>query len=166
MEPDIKLLINGEEFTLSNELRKTINEQIIQRNPFARVGHGEKYFFIDGQDDIASFSETNNRLDRKQEVHANYFNNYMYARQTMLHQLLYRKLLQFAYKWNAFDNRPWDSITDHFYIVYNYTYKKFEFAASTTLKQNTVYFATISAAKKAIEDVVEPFCKEYPEFDW
>lgn len=166
MEPDIKLLVNGEEVEITGELAKMINEQARQRNPFMRVEYSEKYFFIDGQDDIASFSETNNRLDRKQEVHANYFNNYMYARQTMLHQLLYRKLLQFAYKWNAFDNRPWDNITDHFYIVYNCTYKKFEFAASTTLKQNTVYFATISAAKKAIEDVVEPFCKEYPEFDW
>ena len=24
----------------------------------------------------------------------------------------------------------------------------------------------VQAAKKAIEDVVEPFCKEYPEFKW
>lgn len=137
-----------------------------QKNPFMKVNYGEKYFFIDGKDDIVEFAETNHRGDREQETHANYFNNYMYARQTMLHQLLYRKLLQFAYKWNAFDNRPWDGITDHFYIVYNYTYKKFEFAASTTLKQGTVYFATISAAKKAIEDVVEPFVTKYPEFNW
>lgn len=166
MKPDIKLLIDGKEVEITGELAKMINEQVRQKNPFARVEYGEKYFFIDDQDDITSFSETNNCLDRQRETHANYFNNYMYARQAMLHQLLYRKLLKFAYEWNAFDNRPWDGITDHFYIVYNYTYKRFEFAASTTLKKDAVYFATISAAKKAIGDAVEPFCKDHPEFVW
>ena len=65
MEPDIKLLINGEEVEINNELMKMINEYR-QRNPFTRVEYGEKYFFIDGKDDIVEFAETNHHRDREQ----------------------------------------------------------------------------------------------------
>ena len=167
MKPEIKVLVNGTEIAISDELIEMINEQHRQRNPFARVKYSEKYFYIDNQDNITEWSDANTCLDRSRENHANYFNNYMYARQTMLYQLLYRKLLKFAYEWNAFDNQPWDGKIDHFFIEYSYQSKKFECGVADYLKkQGTIYFTTQYAAKKAIEDVVEPFVKQYPEFNW
>lgn len=159
------IVINGKKAELTEEQLKALGI-VTKKSPFERVAKAEPYYYIDAFDRIQTFADNREDADNTSFEASNYFNDKAMAQQVRLHQLLYRKLLQFAYKWNAFDNRPWDSITDHFYIVYNYTYKKFEFAVSTTLKQGTVYFSTITAAKKAIEDVVEPFCKEYPEFNW
>lgn len=47
----------------------------------------------------------------------NYFNDKEFAQQVALHQLLYRKLLKFAYD-NGCEDEAWNGTNDHWLIVY------------------------------------------------
>lgn len=168
MKPEIKVLVNGTEIAISDELIEMINEQHRQRNPFARVKYSEKYFYIDNQDNITEWSDANTCLDRSRENHANYFNNYMCARQTMLHQLLYRKLLKFGYDNECEDIAEWEDCNNsHYKIFYRFDNKAFCVDSNDIFKQQgVVYFSSGEAAKRAINEVVKPFMEEYPEFTW
>lgn len=97
---------------------------------------------------------------------ANYFNDKNFANQVALHQLLYRKLLKYAYD-NEFEDEEWDGTKMHAYIIYNFTRKDYDIRWTRNEKEpGTVYFKTPTRATAALNEVVMPFVKEYPEFVW
>ncbi len=99
---------------------------------------------------------------------ANYFNDKDFAMHVALNQLLYRKLLQYAYNNNVIDTNPWDGITTHYYILQHYISEGcYSIVLGYTWSEVlpcTVYFKDSAAALHAIEDVVRPFKEEYPDF--
>ena len=102
----------------------------------------------------------------KYESESNYFNDKNFANQVALHQLLYRKLLKYAYD-NGFEDEEWNGTNMHAYIIYNFTRKDYDIRWTRSEKEpGTVYFKTPTRATAALNEVVMPFVKEHPEFVW
>ena len=68
------------------------------KNPFDRVNNNELYYLLDSDDIVTEIREANETFDDKQYGCSNYFNDKDFAKQVMLHQLLYRKLLKFKFE--------------------------------------------------------------------
>ena len=102
----------------------------------------------------------------KYESELNYFNDEQFAKQVALHQLLYRKLLKFAYD-NECTDKEWDGTNVHVYIIYNSTKKDYDIRWTRDEKEpGTVYFKSTTWATAALNEVVMPFVREHPEFVW
>lgn len=177
------IVINGKRAELTKEQLKTLGVEV-RKNPFERCAAGEKYVTILGDDAIREFFDNNDLCDNGVYNAVNYFNNEQFARQVALHQLLYRKLLKFAYdnecedtaEWNGMVNPTYDSTCDntaewskrkqHYSVRYSYEDSAFVVFCQYDDKGQGVYFSSEEAAKQAIEEVVKPFVKEHPDFVW
>lgn len=98
---------------------------------------------------------------------ANSFNDWEFANQVYLHELLNRKLLKYAWD-NEAEDCEWDiKLKSHYYITFNIEAKRFNIEENFICKiANTVYFSSANVAKKAIEDVIKPFMEEHKDFEW
>ena len=153
-------VINGKKIELTEKQIKALGFEI--RKPlFERVTDGGPYYFISCYGDIDADSREDDRLFDN----VNYFNDEYFANQVALHQLLYRKLLKFAYE-NDCEDREWGTEHEHWHIYYDTPSGKFNIDVNDAFKYQGVYFSTRESARRAIEEVVKPFMKEHPEFVW
>lgn len=158
---EIKLTIDGKEIQLTDEQLKMLGIETRKR-PFDRVDDDEPYYFINCYGGI----EAGSCQDDVLFDNVNYFNDKNFANQVALHQLLYRKLLKYAYD-NEFEDEEWDETKMHAYIIYNFTRKDYDIRWTRSEKEpGTVYFKTPTRATAALNEVVMPFVKEHPEFVW
>ena len=162
---EIQLIVNGKEVQLTEEQIKAINFTLegTHQNPFDRI-NGE-YYFIDETGKVDSCSDDRDSFDDSLYAESNYFNDEQFANQIALHQLLYRKLLKFAYD-NDCEDREWGTKYEHCRIYYDTDSDKFGIDINDAFKYQGVYFSTRQGAYRAIEEVVKPFMKEHPEFVW
>ena len=163
---EIKLIIDGKEVQLTDEQLKMlgIEPEKKRKNPFDRVN--DTYFCITSDNKISSHTDDDGTYDRSLYNVTNYFNDEAFTKQVALHQLLYRKLLKFAYDNECEDTAEWDEKNAHWTIYYNHNRYKFEADNWGTFHRSDVYFSSEEGAKAAIKEVVEPFVKEHPEFVW
>ena len=162
------IVINGKKIELTEEQLKQlgIEPEKKRNNPFDRVPTSEVYSSIAG-DSIESYCERGDTLDNELFATANYFNEEAFAQQVYLHQLLYRKLLKFAYENECEDTAEWNGENAHWNIICAMDTKDFVVCSHYNSKEQCcVYFSSDEAAKRAGREVVEPFMKEYPEFVW
>ena len=165
---EIKLTIDGKEVQLTGDQLRMLGIEVEnKKNPFLRVNPdvNDKYYYIRVSGDVADYRDVNDNADRLLYEASNYFNDKDFAQQVALHQLLYRKLLKFAYDNNCEDTE-WNAQSVHWYIYYKTADNKFDIDANNEFKQQGVYFSTSLCAERAIKDVVEPFMKEHPDFVW
>lgn len=94
-------VINGKTIKLTDEQIEALGIETRKRL-FDRVDDGGPYYFINCYSDI----EADSREDDALFDNVNYFNDMYFANQVALHQLLYRKLLKFAYE-NECEDREW-----------------------------------------------------------
>ena len=162
----IQLIVNGKEVQLTEEQIKAINFTLegTHQNPFERV-NGE-YYFINETGKVDSCCDDRDAFDDRVYVGLNYFNDEQFANQIALHQLLYRKLLKFAYDNGFEDTAEWNGGNEHWAIRYNSYRNEFRLYYQDGYKAHEVYFSSEEGAKRAIKEVVEPFMKEHPEFVW
>lgn len=162
------IVINGKRAELTEEqLRQLgIKPEKKRKNPFERVTKGRQYYLISGGGNIASCTENTDSYDNDAYCAVNYFNDKQFAKQVALHQLLYRELLKFAYDNECEDTAEWDGDHEHWAIRYNSYRNEFRLYYQDGYKAQEVYFSSEEGAKRAIEEVVEPFMKEHPEFVW
>lgn len=162
------IVINGKKAELTDEQLKQlgINVKVKKETPFARHSN-ELYWFINTMNVVVGEHDCNDDFNNDVYDNVNYFNDYKFAEQVALHQLLYRKLLKYAYEndavvndWNDLDSKKYliaKSIDDNkFYVDWNHTIKHV----------CSIYFNSKEVAEQAIENVVEPFMKEHPDFVW
>ena len=163
---EIQLIVNGKEVQLTEEQIKAINFTLegTHQNPFDRV-NGE-YYFINETGKVDSCSDDRDAFDDRVYAASNYFTDKDFAKQVSLHQLLYRKLLKFAYDNGYEDTTEWDGVNPHLHIIYNKVNDVFIIMKKLAYKDFTVYFSSEEGAERAIEEVVKPFMKEHPEFVW
>lgn len=163
---EIKLTIDGKEVQLTEEQLRSLGIEIEEKrkNPFDRVN--DTYFCITSDNKISSHTDDDGTYDRSLYNIVNYFNDKALARQVALHQLLYRKLLKFAYDNGFEDTKKWESYNRHWRIYYDHINNDFTIIEDTSAQNQCVYFSTGVGAKRAIEEVVKPFVKEHPEFKW
>lgn len=165
---EIKLTIDGKEVQLTDEQLKMlgIEPEKKRKNPFERVAEDEVYFQIGIDGDVFSLYEYGTTSDEDSVLCVNYFNDEAFAKQVALHQLLYRKLLKYAYDNEFEDTAEWDGTNLHWAIRYDYACGTFTTDYQNTYGAQEVYFYSEKDAERAIEEVVEPFIKEHPEFVW
>ncbi len=161
---DNYIVINGKRTELTEEQLKALGIEV-RKNPFERCAAGEKYVTIIGDDSIREFFDNNDLSDNCVYNAVNYFNNEQFARQVALHQLLYRKLLKFAYDYGC-EDKEWNNTNEHWLIVYHPLNDDFIIENVYCAKEHTVYFSTEEGASRAISEVIRPFMKKHPDFVW
>ena len=157
-------VINGKKIELTEKQIKALGFEA-RKNPFERVANGNVYYRVTEYGNIDEFIERSDLTDSNLYSNVNYFNDDSVAQQVALHQLLYRKLLKYAYDTGTIDDQPWSGVASHYAV--DYCLDKIGFSTGEwvmTWRPGTVYFKTKQAAKNAIRDVMEPFIKEHPEF--
>ena len=158
-------VINGKKIELTEKQIKALGI-VTKKNPFGRVAKLEMYCYIDAFDEVHCVADEADQSDDMSFECSNYFNEKAFAEQVALHQLLYRKLLKYAYD-NEFEDEKWDGTKMHAYIIYNFTRKDYDIRWTRNEKEpGTVYFKTPTRATAALNEVVMPFVKEHPEFVW
>lgn len=159
-------VINGKRIELTNEQVKALG--IKRNNPFERANPdaNDKYYYIRASGDVADYHDVNDDGDRLLYEASNYFNDEQFAEQVALHQLLYRKLLKFAYDNECEDNQTWNDVNCHYYIGYNINEDQFYTDATVAFKHNDVWFCSRDSANRSIEEIIKPFMEEHPEFVW
>ena len=157
-------VINGKRVELTDEQVKALG--IKRKNPFERVAKYDAYYTVLSSGSVGYMEDYLDCQDDSQYDAANYFNDKDFAQQVALHQLLYRKLLKFAYDNECEDNQTWNKVNCHYYIGYNINEDQFYTDATVAFKHNDVWFCSRDSANRAIDEVIKPFMKEHPEFVW
>ena len=167
---EIKLTIDGKEVRLTDEQAKMLKLELLLKmkssNPFERVEKHTEYYCIKETGEIYDYYEDGDSFDNTLYSESNYFNDKNFANQVALHQLLYRKLLKYAYDNECEDTAEWDGTNLHWAIRYDYACGTFTTDYQNTYGAQEVYFYSEKDAERAIEEVVEPFIKEHPDFVW
>ena len=162
------IVINGKKAELTEEQLKQLGIKTKEKeNPFTRK-IDKSYFYISAGNALMTDVDNNTVVDIALYDNLNYFNDYNFTEQVALHQLLNRKLLKYAWD-NEAEDRSWNGDNLHYYIIRDNKYCNGRYFVSYRdyLKENSaVYFSKKGVAEKAIEDVIKPFMKEYPEFIW
>lgn len=152
-------VINGKRVELTDEQVKALRIET-RKNPFSKETTTYVFTIVepDGVDAVPNSSELYDA--------ALSFNDKQFAEQVALHQLLYRKLLKFAYDNGFEDNQAWNKTNYHYYIDYNIDDGQFYPDAAGIFKHNDVWFCSKTSANRAIREVIKPFIEEHPEFVW
>lgn len=160
---EIKLTIDGKEVKLTEEQLKVLGIEIEEKrkNPFERSDKYDCYYYI-AEYGVDDHVEECDSIDQNLYDRANYFSDKDFAKQVALHQLLYRKLLKFAYD-NGFEDG--DKIS-RYYVAYFPKTNAFVVRTDEAFRAPWVYFSSYEGAMRAITQVAEPFMKEHPEFVW
>lgn len=158
-------VINGKRIELTDAQAKVLGIET-PKNPFERVKDGDTYYRVTEYGNVDDYVESGDYTDHNLYRTNNYFNDDSVAQQVALHQRLYRKLLKFAYDNECEDTAEWDGENQHWCIYYGNSRKRFDTTWHDLAQYSYVYFSTREGAKRAIEEVVEPFMKEHPEFVW
>lgn len=162
------IVINGKKAELTDEQLKQlgINVEVKKETPFTRHSD-ETYWSINTMNSVVSLHDYNSDLDNAIYDNVNYFNDYNLAEQVALHQLLYRKLLKYAYENDAVVNDWNDLDSKKYLIVKPIDDNKFHIDWNHRIKHVcSIYFNTKEVAEQAIKNVIEPFMKEHPDFVW
>lgn len=164
---DNYIVINGKKAELTKEQLKAlgIEYELEKNNPFGKITD-KSYYYITSTDRINFTENIDSVVDEDLYNNTNYFNDEDFTNQVMLHQKLYRKLLKYAY--DNYVVNDWTNPYSRKYFITKYTKdNKIDVGWTLTFKHNcVVYFNSEEVTKQAIEDVVKPFMKEYPEFVW
>lgn len=161
-------VINGKHIKLTDEQVNMLGVEVEKkrRNPFERVDNDNEYYYIKNSGEVSNYCEVRDSVDNELYDNINYFNDEQFAEQVALHQLLYRKLLKFAYDNGCEDTAEWNDSFNHYYLYYSHRERRVKVDANADSQKIGVYFSTKKAAERAIEEVIKPFIKEHPNFVW
>lgn len=142
-----------------------INVEEKKETPFTRHPD-ELYWYINAMNSVTGQHDHNDDFDNVVYNNVNYFNDYKFVRQVALHQLLYRKLLKYAYENDAICDTIMSVNKPKYYIAQNPASHIFTVLVQYLTKCTDVYFSKEKVAHGAISEVVIPFMKEHPDFVW
>lgn len=161
------IIINGKKAELTREQLKALGIKTeSDDNPFA--DGTEKYV-----ETVVEPGGVDRVLNNPSLVYSGLaFKDKDFAKQVALHQLLYRRLLKYAYDTNTIGK--WDDERDEYgdnlrlyFITKNVRIEICSVDYTVHRKHlNTVYFCSEEAARDAINKVIKLFEKEHPEFIW
>lgn len=166
-----KLIIDGKEYTLSDELVAKLKESVAAQdwsekmgNPFQRW-YERNYFYIDADGVIEEHRDDDTVPDAMMYAVANYCRDEEMMKQRALHETLNRLLWRYSETHGG--DLSWDSTYNDHYFIYHGGERGIETSYSIGMKlQGVVYFKDAETAQSAIEKVVKPFLAEHPEFVW
>ncbi len=165
--------IDGVQIELTPEqieqLRKMRDKKEEVKSPFERADKDVDYYFVDRRFDVSQFTEEHDSIDDIYYKLGNYCTDEAIMKQHALHMKLNNLLWRFSMMHGG-DKISWASDDDDikgFFIAVNIDTT--EFLVWSNIFQcdiGKIYFRDKETAEAAIEEVVKPFIKENPDFDW
>lgn len=147
--------------------REAISEEKTEKEtPFTQV-YDKDYYFIRSDGCVEVENESNSFCDDEHHKVANYCADRELMCQRALHETLNRLLWRFSLE-NGGDNE-WDGIACHWYITLQDGVGEKKLGVEWTSQwhhQGVVFFSSIRAAERAIDEIIKPFMKEHPDFVW
>ena len=163
------IVINGKKAELTEEQLEQLGIEVEKPNPYER-SVGRIYCSSTSSGSVFN-SVDNGCADDKYYSSANYCTNEEMARQDMLHDLLNRRLRQFSNLNGGIElnsDLKQGELSEYAYCIY-YVRSDNEFEINShknTKFQGVIYFISPEIAERAIEEIIKPFMKEYPDFVW
>lgn len=166
------IMLDGRKFEIDEKnsmfLRAVVGEEKEEKkNPFTRK-NGQMYYYISGFGSVAFSSECRTNTDDNRYEVGNYCVDEKLMEQRALHETLNRLLWRFSEE-NGGDENEWDGVACHYYITFQDGIGEKKLVVEWTSQwhhQGVVFFSSILAAERAIEEIVKPFMKNHPDFVW
>ena len=169
-----KLILDGTEYALSDELVAKLKESIAAQdwakktdNPFDRWLH-EKYYCIDETGLASEEIDGNFSTDNDLYAVANYCRDEEMMKQRALHETLNRLLWRYSETHGG--DRPWSADGEDRHWFISIVLRDPESAEPDWVYHvktpGVIYFKDRETTQSAIEKVAKPFLAEHPEFVW
>ena len=166
---DKKIKMMGVEIELTKEQVKEFEKMIKPKNPYERVGVNEEYYSLElrrGESYIVNHTYYNDVCSKEYYANCNHISNKNFAEQVAMDLNLQQMLRKFTYE-NGWNDEFWeDENVSKVTIFFDTRNKSWGYLGDRTGKQGLfgVYFKDFEVAKRAMEEIVEPFCKENPNY--
>lgn len=162
---DNYIMLNGKKIPLTPEQVKLIQMEKTEKSPFDRVEKGEIYYYVEHRLDVKSSKEYNVQADDYAYDCGNYCTDENIMKQHAFHMKLNNLLWRYSMTHGG-DKIDWYSDSTKVFIYYNANTDSFRTSECYFVKYfGAVPFVNSKTADTAIEEVVNPFIEEHPEFD-
>lgn len=167
------IMLDGRKFEIDEKnsllLRAVVGKQKEEKkSPFERVRiHKDIYFFMNDWGCVEEDFDDDEEEDKFRYEAANYCTDKALMVQRTLHETLNRLLWRFSLE-NGGDSE-WNGIECHWYITFQEGVGEKKLGVEWTSQwhhQGVVFFSSIKAAERAIDEIIKPFMAEHPEFVW
>lgn len=158
-------MLNGKKIPLTDEQIKLMQEDEPKKSPFERIEKGETYYYVEYSLDMKSTKEYKTQADDHAYDCGNYCTDENIMKQHALHMQLNNLLWRYSMTHGG-DKIDWYSDSTKVFIYYNANTDSFRTSECYFVKYfGAVPFVNSKTADTAIEEVVNPFIEEHPEFD-
>jgi hypothetical protein len=159
------IVINGKKAELTEEQLKALGIETGKKSPFSRVEEGRHYYRIDTKGDVCIEEDLESHMDNRLHNVANYCTDKELLQQQAYREILNRLLWRYSMEHDG-DKVNWGCDTKYCIVYDHYIkgYKPIGYFDWQLL--GCVYFHTRETAESAIEEIIEPFMKEHPDFKW
>ena len=160
------IVINGRKAELTEEQLKALGIETEKKSPFSRK-NGQEYHIINNDGYIWVAKDLSAITDQQRYDIANYCTDKELLQQQAYRETLNRLLWRYSMEHDG-NKIDWnDRIRTKFSIRYDFDDKIFTVGAHFNFRQfGTVFFYTKEIAENAIEEIVQPFMGEHPDFKW
>lgn len=167
-----KIKTHGVEIDLTEEQLQKLQQSVEPKykHPFDRVKKGEKYYYVvmsSGRFRTFMNIEEFTDADNERFITGNYYNNKEFIKQITMDLNLRQLLMKFVYDKGYRDSLWENTIKNKYSIVFNTDTDSKQWIYTSHCHYCNpfgVYFKDIETAKRAIEEVVKPFCKANPSY--
>ena len=160
----VKVLLNDSQIS---EMRMILEKRETKKNsPFERQKYGDEYYFINSIGEVVSSCDFTYDYDLTRYNNANYCTDEELLDQRALEEILARRLWRYSMEHGG-DKFDWSNSQQNKFAIYCSGSNGLFYITTNAIAQtvNTTYFVDYETALNAIKEVVEPFMKEYPDFN-
>lgn len=163
---DNYIVINGKRAELTKEQLVALGIEIEKENPF-ELKNTDYYYFIGSTGIVIYDYSSDCSLTKLRYNVANFCTNKAFMEQRALHETLNRLLWRYSMQHDG-DEINWLDVEQiKYYIYYHAFEEEYRIDVNQLCKsEGTIYFISKKVAEDAIEEVVKPFIKQHPEFEW
>lgn len=166
------IMLDGRKFEIDEKssllLRAVVGEEKRGEESCFSQACDNPYYFITSCGSVDVIIDSNSFTDDIRYRVGNYCADKNLMSQRNLHETLNRLLWRFS-EINGGDENEWDGVACHYYITLQDGIGEKKLVVEWTSQwhhQGVVFFSSILAAERAIEEIVKPFMAEHPEFVW
>ena len=160
----VKVSLNDSQIS---ELRAIFEKREAEKNsPFKRQKYGDDYYYITSNGKVNIITDFAYDSDLVRYDNANYCTDEELLKQRALEEILARRLWRYSMEHGG-DKFDWSNSQQNKFAIYCSGSNGLFYITTNAIAQtvNTTYFVDYETALNAIKEVVEPFMKEYPDFN-
>lgn len=160
------IMLDGKKIPLTDEQVKLIQSDAPEKSPFDRADDRELYYWVGSGFSVSCIPEAEAKLDDERFNAGNYCTDENIMKQHALHMQLNNLLWRYSMTHGG-DMIDWQDMCEAKYrIFYNCRVNDFQVDYSSgTINIGAIYFTDPKTAEAAIEEIVEPFIAQHPDFD-